>query len=144
MASGYLTEDGKDLDDRFQPKGDYVTTINGQTGNVKVDTTTPIATSDVIGGIKPATNWIKVRSGGGNISNYSYTATRNCYIVAYNNGGTNNMTVNAFVNGVQIFHDYGHHNDGNNSYPMFFLMKGQTLSLSQGSSNLHVSVLYLE
>lgn len=105
--------------------------------------TIPIARTNVVGGSKPAANWVKLANGA-SVSTYSYTAPKNCYICAYNNGGTNNMKVNAAINGVQIFHHGSHHNDGHNAYPMFYLAKGHTLTLSQDASTLHVSVLYLE
>ena len=54
------------------------------------------------------------------------------------------MTVMAAIGGVTIYRDYGHHNDGNNSYPMMYLSKGQTLTLTQNGAKLHFSVLDLE
>ena len=103
----------------------------------------PTASSSTMGGIKPASAWVKLLSGTSK-SSYSYTATKNCFVCAYNSGGTNNMTVQAAIGGVTIFRDYGHHNDGNNSYPMMYLSKGQTITLTQNSSALHFSVLDLE
>ena len=103
----------------------------------------PTASSSTMGGIKPASAWVKLLSGTSK-SSYSYTATKNCFVCAYNSGGTNNMTVQAAIGGVTIYRDYGHHNDGNNSYPMMYLSKGQTITLTQNSSALHFSVLDLE
>ena len=103
----------------------------------------PTANSSTMGGIKPASAWVKLLSGTSK-SSYSYTATKNCFVCAYNSGGTNNMTVQAAIGGVTIYRDYGHHNDGNNSYPMMYLSKGQTITLTQNSSALHFSVLDLE
>lgn len=103
----------------------------------------PTASSSTMGGIKPASAWVK-KVTDSSTGTYSYTATKNCFVCAYNNGGTNNMTVMAAIGGVTIYRDYGHHNDGNNSYPMMYLSKGQTITLTQNSSALHFSVLDLE
>ena len=104
----------------------------------------PTASSSTMGGIKPASAWVKVLASDSNVSAHSYTATKNCFVCAYNNGGTNNMTVMAAIGGVTIYRDYGHHNDGNNSYPMMYLSKGQTITLTQNGAKLHFSVLDLE
>lgn len=104
----------------------------------------PTASSSTMGGIKPASAWVKILESTSNIGTYSYTATKNCFVCAYNMGGTNNMTVMAAIGGVTIYRDYGHHNDGNNSYPMFYLSKGQTITITQNSAKLHFSVLDLE
>ena len=104
----------------------------------------PTASSSTMGGIKPASAWVKVLASDSNVSTHSYTATKNCFVCAYNNGGTNNMTVMAAIGGVTIYRDYGHHNDGNNSYPMMYLSKGQTITLTQNGAKLHFSVLDLE
>ena len=90
-----------------------------------------------------SSTWKKILSGTSK-SSYSYTATKNCFVCAYNQGGTNNMTVTASIGGVTIYRDYGHHNDGNNSYPMMYVPKGQTITLTQDSASLHFSVLDLE
>ena len=125
-----------------------VKSVNGSTvdsnGNVSVSSSGPAASSSTMGGIKPASAWVKILESTSNIGTYSYTATKNCFVCAYNMGGTNNMTVMASIGGVTVFRDYGHHNDGNNSYPMFYLSKGQTITLTQNSAKLHFSVLYLE
>ena len=113
-------------------------TVKMPTGSV------PTASSSTMGGIKPASAWVKILESTSNIGTYSYTATKNCFVCAYNMGGTNNMTVMAAIGGVTIYRDYGHHNDGNNSYPMFYLSKGQTITITQNSAKLHFSVLYLE
>lgn len=103
----------------------------------------PTASSSTMGGIKPASAWVKIKTDS-STGSYSYTATKNCFVCAYNNGGTNNMTVMAAIGGVTIYRDYGHHNDGNNSYPMFYLSKGQTITLTQNTAKLNFSVLDLE
>ena len=113
-------------------------TVKMPTGSV------PTASSSTMGGIKPASAWVKILESTSNIGTYSYTATKNCFVCAYNMGGTNNMTVMAAIGGVTIYRDYGHHNDGNNSYPMFYLSKGQTITITQNSAKLHFSVLDLE
>ena len=122
-----------------------VKTINGSGPDAdgEVTVNTPTASSTVMGGIKPASAWVKILEATSK-STYSYTATKNCFVCAYNSGGTNNMTVAAAVDGLTIYRDYGHHNDGNNSYPMIYLSKGQTITLTQSSSKLHFSVLDLE
>ena len=103
----------------------------------------PTASSSTMGGIKPASAWVK-KVTDSSTGTYSYTATKNCFVCAYNNGGTNNMTVMAAIGGVTIYRDYGHHNDGNNSYPMMYLSKGQTITLTQNTAKLNFSVLDLE
>ena len=115
------------------------------TKTVKMPTVSiPAASSSTMGGIKPASAWVKILESTSNIGTYSYTATKNCFVCAYNMGGTNNMTVSAAIGGLTIYRDYGHHNDGNNSYPMFYLSKGQTITITQNSAKLHFSVLDLE
>lgn len=135
---GSLTWGGKNI----------VRSVNGTNadanGNVSVSSSVPAASSSRMGGIKPASAWKKILESTSNIGTYSYTATKNCFVCAYNMGGTNNMTVMASIGGVTVFRDYGHHNDGNNSYPMFYLSKGQTITLTQNSAKLHFSVLDLE
>lgn len=125
----------------------YVRTVNNtspdSSGNVNVSASVQACSSSVMGGIRPSSSWTKVVNGSWQ-SDYSYTATENCFIVAWHSGGNNNQTVDAFINGTQVYHNFGHHNDGHNAWPMFFLLKGQTIRYTSNGAYFNIAKLKLQ
>jgi hypothetical protein len=128
--------------------GRYITVQWGNDTTTKLTTqdttyTPTAATSSTYGCIKPSTSWTCLVNAQGSTTSYSYTATQNCFIIAYNTGGTNNSDPNIYVGGTRIYHQYSHHNDGHIAYPMIFLTKGQTVTYSQESCTFSCYVLYM-
>jgi hypothetical protein len=118
------------------------TTFTITTQDTNTVYTLPAASTSAYGGLKPSSSWARLVSGTATTT-YSYTATQNCFLVAYNTGGTNSATSTLSVGGTTIYSRYTHHNNGKIAYPMIYLAKGQTATYTQESCYFVCSILYM-